>query len=138
MRSGLLVTGGTGFLGQALVHKLLVTGRHTLIAAVRRKNTDFPAEVKLESVNELGSSADWSACLQEVEVVIHCAARAHVMKEETGDPLLEYRRVNVQGTLALAGQAAKAGVGRFVYISSIKVNGEGTESNTPFHAEDNR
>lgn len=136
MSCGLLVTGGTGFLGQALLHKLLVSGRRPLIAAVRRKKTDFPAEVKLESVNELGSRADWTACLQGVGVVIHCAARAHVMKEETGDPLLEYRRVNVQGTLALAEQAAKAGVRRFVYISSIKVNGERTESNTPFHDED--
>ena len=136
MSCGLLVTGGTGFLGRALLQKLLVSGRHPLIAAVRRKNTGLPAEVKLESVNELGPSADWSACLQEVGVVIHCAARAHVMKEETGDPLLEYRRVNVQGTLVLAEQAAKAGVRRFVYISSIKVNGERTESNTPFHAED--
>lgn len=136
MSCGLLVTGGTGFLGQALLHKLLISGRSPLIAAVRRKNTDFPAEVKLASVNELGSSTDWTACLQEVGVVIHCAARAHVMKEETGDPLLEYRRVNVQGTLALANQAAKAGVRRFVYISSIKVNGEHTALNIPFHAED--
>ncbi len=136
MSSGVLVTGGTGFLGQAVLQKLLVSGRCPLIAAVRRKNTDFPAEVKLASVNTLGSSTDWTACLHEVGVVIHCAARAHVMKEETRDPLLEYRRVNVQGTLALAGQAAKAGVRRFVYISSIKVNGEHTASNISFHAED--
>lgn len=136
MSSGLLVTGGTGFLGQAVLHKLLVTGRRPLIAAVRRKNTVLPDAVKLESVSELGSSVDWTACLQEVGVVIHCAARAHVMKEEAGDPLVEYRRINVQGTLDLAGQAAKAGVRRFVYISSIKVNGEHTASNTSFHAED--
>ncbi len=136
MRSGLLVTGGTGFLGQALLQKLLVSGRHPLIAAVRRNKTDFPAEVRVEWVNELGSSTDWTACFQEVEVVIHCAARAHIMKDETSDPLLEYRRVNVQGTLALAEQAVKAGVRRFIYISSIKVNGERTASNIPFHAED--
>jgi nucleoside-diphosphate-sugar epimerase len=133
---GFLITGGTGFLGQALLHKLLVPGQRPLIAAVRRYKTDFPAEVRVEWVNELGSSTDWSACLRQVGVVIHCAARAHVMKEETGDPLLEYRRVNVQGTLHLAEQAVKAGVRRFVYISSIKVNGEHTALNIPFHAED--
>ena len=136
MSSGVLVTGGTGFLGQALLHKLLVCGRRPLIAAVRRNKTDFPAEVRVEWVNELGSSTDWTACFQEVEVVIHCAARAHVMKDETSDPLLEYRRVNVKGTLALAEQAVKAGVRRFVYISSVKVNGEHTASNSPFGAED--
>lgn len=136
MSSGVLVTGGTGFLGRALLHKLLVSGRRPLIAAVRRNKTDFPAEVRVEWVNELGSSTDWTACLQEVGVVIHCAARAHVMKDETGDPLLEYRRVNVQGTLALAEQAVKAGVRRFIYISSVKVNGEHTASNIPFRAED--
>lgn len=136
MSSGLLVTGGTGFLGQALLQKLLVSGRLPLIAAVRRNKTDFPAEVMVEWVGELSSSTDWTACLQGVGIVIHCAARAHVMKGEIGDPLLEYRRVNVQGTLALAEQAVRAGVRRFVYISSIKVNGEHTASNTSFHAED--
>lgn len=136
MSSGVLVTGGTGFLGQALLQKLLVSGRCPLIAAVRRNKTDFPAEVRVEWVNELGSTTDLTACLQEVGVVIHCAERVHVMEEETADPLLEYRTVNVQGTLALAGQAAKAGVRRFVYISSIKVNGEHTASYNSFHAED--
>lgn len=136
MSCGVLVTGGTGFLGQALLHKLLVSGRRPLIAAVRRNKTDFPAEVMVEWVGELSSSTDWSTCLQEVGVVIHCAARAHVMKEETADPLLEYRRVNVHGTLALAEQAVKAGVRRFIYISSVKVNGEHTASNIPFRAED--
>lgn len=136
MTNGLLVTGGTGFLGQALLHELLHSGRRPLIAAVRRKETNLPPEVRVEWVSEISSTTDWTACLQGVGVVIHCAARAHVMKDETGDPLLEYRRVNVQGTLALAGQAAEAGVHRFVYISSIKVNGEHTAPNVPFRAED--
>jgi nucleoside-diphosphate-sugar epimerase len=134
--NSLLVTGGTGFLGQALLHKLLNAGRGPLIAAVRQKKTNLPCEVKVEWVSEFGSTTDLTACLQEVGVVIHCAARVHVMKDETNDPLLEYRRDNVQGTLALAEQALKAGVRRFIYISSIKVNGEQTASNIPFHAED--
>ena len=93
----MLVTGGTGFLGQALLHRLLLTERRPLIAAVRSKKGNFPAEIKVELVGELSSNTDWSACLQNVGVVIHCAARTHIMKDETGDPLIEYRRANVQG-----------------------------------------
>lgn len=136
MSTGVLVTGGTGFLGQALLHRLLLTGRRPLIAAVRRKTTNFPVDIRVECVGELCSSTYWKACLQEIRVVIHCAARAHVMKDETGDQLAEYRRVNVEGTLTLAKQAAQAGVQRFVYISSIKVNGESTVPNYAFHASD--
>lgn len=69
-------------------------------------------------------------------MVIHAAARAHVMREEALDPLTEYRRVNVQGTSNLARQAAAAGVRRFVFISSIKVNGEATLPDRPFTADD--
>ncbi len=136
MSSGLLVTGGTGFLGRALLQKLLVSGRALLIAAVRRNKTDLPAEVMVECVDELSSNTDWTNCLQGVGVVIHSAGRAQAMKVEIGDHLLDYRKVNVQGTLNLAEQAVKAGVRRFVYISSIKVNGEQTASNIPFHSED--
>lgn len=135
MSRGLLVTGGTGFLGQALLDRLLPTGKHPIIAAVRCKEPNLPAGVSAEWVGELSSSTDWADCLHEVGVVIHCAARAHVMIDETNDPLAEYRKVNVQGTLALAKQAVKAGVHRFIYISSIKVNGERTASNSAFHAD---
>ena len=136
MSSGVLVTGGSGFLGHALLQNLLVSSRRRLIAAARRNKTDFPADVMVEWVDELSSSTDWTACLQGVGVVIHCAARVHVMNDETSNLLGEYRRVNVQGTLALAEQAVKAGVRRFIYVSSIKVNGERTASNIPFHADD--
>lgn len=136
MSSAVLLTGGTGFLGRALLQRLSTIDKRPLIAAARMSKPHFPASVKVEHVGELREDTDWTACLRGVEVVIHCAARAHVMSDETGDPLAEYRRVNVQGTLALARQAAKVGVRRFVYISSIKVNGEGTESNTAFHAND--
>lgn len=132
----MILTGGTGFLGQALMRRLLASGLHPLIAAVRRKQTGFPEEVRVACVGELSSSTDWADCLHEVGVVIHCAARVHVMSDDTTDPLAEYRRVNVQGTLALAEQAVKAGVRRFIYISSIKVNGERTAPNTAFHADD--
>jgi nucleoside-diphosphate-sugar epimerase len=79
---------------------------------------------------------NWSATLAGVEVVIHTAARAHIMRDEAADPLAEYRKVNVEGTLSLARQAANAGVRRFIFISSIKVNGEATADARAFSASD--
>jgi nucleoside-diphosphate-sugar epimerase len=87
-------------------------------------------------VSGLNGVADWTQALQGVEVVIHAAARAHIMREGSLDPLVEYRRVNVEGTLNLARQASAAGVRRFVFISSIKVNGESTLPGSPFTADD--
>jgi nucleoside-diphosphate-sugar epimerase len=77
-------------------------------------------------VRQIDGQSDWTAALQDVEVVIHLAARVHVMQDTSADPLAEFRKVNVQGTENLARQAARAGVRRLVYVSSIKVNGEGT------------
>lgn len=82
------------------------------------------------------AETDWLSALSGVEVVIHAAARVHVMHEQGADPLAEYRRVNAEGTLRLATQAAETGVRRFVFISSIKVNGETTEFDRPFSADD--
>lgn len=135
MSGAVLLTGGTGFLGHAVLQRLLSIDKRPLIAAARKSTSHFPAGVKIERVGELGADTDWTPCLQGVEVVIHCAARAHIMKDEAVDPLSEYRKVNVQGTLALARQAAQSGVRRFVFISSIKVNGEKTSPNRPFRAD---
>lgn len=77
-------------------------------------------------VGELGPQTDWSKAVTGVDAVVHLAARVHVMQDQASDPLTEFRRVNVEGTLKLARQAAEAGVRRFVYLSSIKVNGEST------------
>lgn len=136
MINGVLVTGGSGFLGRAVLARLLQTGQRPLVAPLRKLTTDFPAEIKTEQIGELGAATDWTKCLADVEVVIHCAARAHVMKEDLVDPLNEYRKVNVQGSLALARQAVQAGVRRFVFISSIKVNGEQTPHGKSFSASD--
>jgi nucleoside-diphosphate-sugar epimerase len=87
-------------------------------------------------VSGLDVTADWLQALKGVDVVIHAAARAHIMLEDAHDPLAEYRRVNVEGTLNLARQAAGAGVRRLVFISSIKVNGEGTGPGKPFTADE--
>lgn len=136
MSGAVLLTGGTGFLGRAVLHRLFAIDKRPLIVAARMLTPSFSSNVKVEHVNEIGAETDWTACLHGVEVVIHCAARTHVMSDEIADPLAEYRKVNVQGTLALARQAAKYGVRRFVFISSIKVNGERSLPNRPFRPDD--
>jgi UDP-glucose 4-epimerase len=79
--------------------------------------------------------ANWSEALEGINAIVHCAARVHVMDESSVDPLTAFREVNVKGTACLAEQAVVSGVKRFVYISSIKVNGEATRGH-PFKAED--
>ncbi|MFM9834989.1 MAG: NAD-dependent epimerase/dehydratase family protein, partial [Methylophilaceae bacterium] len=84
----------------------------------------------------IDGNTDWSTSLQNVEVVIHLAARVHVMNEKALDPLTEFRLINVEGTVNFARQAALAGIKRFIYLSSIKVNGETTERGKPFSETD--
>jgi len=130
----IIVTGATGFVGSRLVDRIGRQGVYGLTCAVRRAgSSSYGHEILVEGLN---SDTDWSAALKDQEVVVHAAARAHVMKEEAADPLAEYRKVNVDGTLNLARQAVDAGVKRFVYISSIKVNGEETIEGVPFNADD--
>ena len=105
-------------------------------AAARRPLPALPAGVDQAVVGDLAADTDWAAALDGVDVVVHAAARVHVMNDDAADPLAEFRRVNVEGTLALARQAARAGVRRFVFLSSIKVNGEGTAPGRPFTADD--
>ncbi len=130
----ILVTGASGFVGSAVVDKLAVCSEFSLRVAVRQLNHHFPSNVDVEQVSGLFSDTFWGAALQGVGVVIHAAARVHVMHDAVTDPLVEYRRVNVDGTLNLARQAADSGVSRFVFISSIKVNGEGTTLGEPYMA----
>ncbi|WP_462402004.1 UDP-glucose 4-epimerase family protein [Pseudomonas sp. Marseille-QA0332] len=130
-----LVTGGNGFVGRALVAHLLGKQARPVVAAVRRADAEVPTGARKVVVAGLDSRTDWAGALAGVEQVVHAAARVHVMAEAASDPLAEFRRVNVEGTLALAEQAARAGVRRFVFISSIKVNGEQTRPGCPFDAE---
>jgi len=83
-------------------------------------------------VGDIDGSTDYSAAINGVDIVIHCAARAHIMRDESTEPLVEYRKVNLEATLNLAKQAIKAGVKRFVFVSSIKVNGERSPLGKPF------
>ncbi len=131
-----LVTGASGFVGRALVTRLLEDPANAVRAVVRRAVEPRPGGPDCAVVPDLGPDTLWQGALGAVDVVVHLAARVHVMRESARDPLAEFRRVNVQGTLNLARQAAEAGVRRFVFISSVKVNGESTAPGVPFRADD--
>ena len=131
----ILITGATGFVGSALVARLAREGIETR-ACVRRDDASLPEGVHTVQVAGLTADADWSRALMGVSVVVHAAARVHVMDDAATDPLAEFRRVNVEGTLHLARQAAAVGVKRFVFVSSVKVNGEATLPGRPFTADD--
>lgn len=130
----LLVTGATGFVGSALQQRILADGHYDLTIAVRRV-MEVPNAVRAVQVTDLTAETDWTDALRDVDAVIHSAARVHVMNDTSADPLAEFRKVNVDGTLALARQAMADGVKRFVFVSSIKVNGEGTELGAPYTAD---
>jgi UDP-glucose 4-epimerase len=133
----ILVTGATGFIGDRLVRRLAADSSFNGVVTATRRNIEvLPKGVLQVHVSDLSPNTNWSTALHGVEAVVHCAARAHVMKGEAKDPLQTYREVNVSGTLNLARQAARAGVSRFVFLSSIKVNGEATQPGKPFTADD--
>lgn len=141
----LLITGTTGFIGSHLMEQTL-RKKYDVTAIARVEKI---AECQLLDVNidnndtlnwhagELRADYDWLTSLQYIDCIIHCAARVHVMNENNDDPLAAFRAVNTQGTLRLAQQAAESGVKRFIFISSIKVNGESTEIGSPFTPHDN-
>lgn len=131
---GILLTGGTGFVGQSLLPRLLEKSPRKITLALR--SAISIDRCKAHVVGSFSNATDWSAALLNQQVVIHSAARAHIMKADVAESLAEYRRVNVDGTLNLARQAAAAGVKRFIFVSSIKVNGEWTPSGQPFTPDD--
>ncbi|MFN2198595.1 MAG: NAD-dependent epimerase/dehydratase family protein, partial [Anaerolineales bacterium] len=129
-----LVTGASGFVGRPLCAELSSRGG-SVHAAVRSGNTTVE-NTEAVTFGEMDSETNWSAALNKIDAVIHLAARVHVMKDETADPLAEFLKVNLYGTSNLAQQAVSAGVKRFVYVSSVKVNGERTTVNRPFTESD--
>lgn len=130
----LLITGATGFVGSALCTQLAAQGR--LLRRVVRRASDEHEGHSLHVIPNIDESVDWSTALAGVTHIVHLAARVHLLDDQALDPLTEYRKVNVQGTVNLARQAAKAGVKRFVFVSSVKVNGESTQLGRPFTADD--
>ncbi|MBV5338546.1 MAG: SDR family oxidoreductase [Deltaproteobacteria bacterium] len=131
----ILLTGATGFVGSAL-NKRLLQDNVSVRAAVRSEISELPKGVDLVQIEDLNPDIDWREALSEVDAIVHLAARVHVMHDVVADPLAEFRRVNVEGTLNMAQQAALAGVRRFVYVSSVKVNGESTVLGKPFSPDD--
>lgn len=131
-----LITGVSGFVGGALACRLLDEGSYRVRGVARRVLSNAPAGLELCQSPELEPEADWSELLQDVEVVVHAAARVHMMNDQAADPLSEFRRANTEGTLRIARQAVEAGVRRFVFISSIKVNGEESPADRPYSADD--
>lgn len=117
-----LVTGANGFVGTCLCRHLEDAG-HAVRAHLRAPDPAF-AGADVVIVEEIGGPADWSAALRDVDAVIHLAGRAHILKETAADPLADFRRINVEGTRRLAEAAASAGAKRFIFVSSIKANGE--------------
>ena len=131
-----LITGATGFIGGAVVARALhdptleVWGSEQSVVAHGKVSVDPTFS------RDLAPDTDWAEAVSGVEAVVHTAARVHVMNDVARDPIVEYRRINVEGTLSLARQAVDAGVRRFIFISSIKVNGEHTLPDRPFTADD--
>ena len=131
--SKILLTGATGFVGTEIARQIARVANYILVAAVRRPCV--VASGVQQVIGDLGGSVDWTKAVTGTEVIIHTAARAHVMRDEVADPLAEYRRINVDGTLSLARHAAASGVKRFIFVSSIKVNGESTPLAQPYHSD---
>ena len=124
------MTGATGFVGKAVHTKL---GDHSVRLTSRSEPLSNSAEFFEKTIS---STTDFSDCLTDIDVVIHTAARVHQMDDKAEDPLSEFMEVNCYGTLNLAKQAASAGVKRFIFLSSMKVNGERTEPGIPFRFND--
>lgn len=129
-----LITGASGFVGRALCQQAIHRGLD--VHAVERQAARAPAGTRAFLMGSIDAQTSWAPALAGVRTVVHLAARVHVMDDPSADPLAAFRQTNTAGTLHLARQAAAAGVRRFVFVSSVKVNGEGTAAGHPFTAAD--
>lgn len=132
----ILVTGSTGFVGRRFM--ACAEERATMIALPsahdRRAHEDHRR--KSTHLGALSPDTDWSPAVKAIDAVLHLAARVHIMRDEDPDPIAAFRHINTAGTLNLARQAAAAGVRRFVFVSSVKVNGESTAPGRAFRHDD--
>ena len=131
----ILLVGGSGFVGRHLMRRLLAA-RIPFCAALHRNEDGLPAGVEVVRGTSLDSKFDWGPALAGCDAVVHLGARVHIMDDRSAHPLDDYRATNVDGTLSLGRQAIAAGIRRFVFLSSIKVNGEATRLGQPFTEND--
>lgn len=130
------ITGATGFVGGALVRHLAMLPAAYKVRVATRTTYVPPVEtVEPIQIDSLTPESDWTDFVRDVNVIVHAAARVHVLNDCAENPDDEYFRVNVASTLNLAEQAVAAGVKRFIFISSIKVSGESTHPGQPFTAD---
>lgn len=130
----ILVTGASGFVGSAVVGRL--AGEHEVIAAVRSMPSSSHPRARYAPGLSLERPEAWDGALRGAEAVVHCAARVHQFDDRRAEAVSDYRRVNVDGTLALAKKSVELGVKRFVFLSSAKVNGESSDPGRPFRPDD--
>jgi nucleoside-diphosphate-sugar epimerase len=135
IKNRLLITGATGFVGRGLLARLTVEEQWRIRACSRSPDLEWGMDVEGRYVPTIDGDTDWQENLADCEAVVHLAARVHRMHETTVDSLPMFRLVNVDGTLQLARQAAAAGVRRFIFLSSIKVNGDYTKPSEAFSSE---
>ncbi|WP_108468449.1 NAD-dependent epimerase/dehydratase family protein [Polynucleobacter difficilis] len=131
MNDIIAVTGASGFIGAAICERLESDG-----CKVRKLSRFLDSQRGLIAIGEIDGHTSFREALKEVSVIIHCAGRAHIMNEQSTDVLRKYRLINVEATLNLARQAAEIGVKRFIFLSSIKVNGEWTKGDSAFTPQD--
>jgi nucleoside-diphosphate-sugar epimerase len=131
----ILITGASGFIGSTLL-AVLAGAKRQLVVATRKAAWAAPSGITSLHVDDIGEATNWRPALAGIDTIVHLAARVHVMRDTLDDPLAGFRRVNVDGTLNLARQAAEVGVARFIFLSSVKVNGEATGPGRPFRSSD--
>ena len=132
----ILITGATGFVGRALFENLKSKKKYFAHLTTRTNQEELFKGEKAFNISEIDSNTNWKDALDGVSCIVHCAARAHMMEKKQTDSLNVYRRINVDGTRNLANQAARMGTKRFIFLSSIKVNGEETIASKSFEYDD--
>ena len=131
----ILVTGGNGFLGSFILKTLSKRSLYKVISLIRNQSSSGEKTYKEFLIPDKENSFEWNEIMNKVDVVIHSAGMAHITKKNTKESLDQFRKANVDLTLKVAKEAVKAKVKRFIFISTIKVNGEVTNT-SPFKSND--
>jgi len=131
-----LVTGASGFIGNHLCTFLGSYGCDVRAVSRGGVSSHFLENINQRSIDNIDNNTQWKSVLKDVDCIVHLAGRVHIINEYAEDSLSEFRKANVEETLRLAEHAATAGVRRFIYLSSIKVNGEEARKDRPFSADD--